>query len=137
MMQIAKFKIPKEVFSFRIPSLCWEGQKNEKLILTLERILHLKCKGWEGYEKTVIYTPRTRLFLSPVKLRTPTKMKYHQCPEFCQVYLIQFYYSGWNELTEGLQSRLRSLTSPLSAVIGKDTIFMFYTGGFFKCAVSW
>lgn len=40
-----------------------------------------------GKEGTVIYTPVTSLLPGPGKLRTPTKMKWYQHPEFSHVYL--------------------------------------------------
>lgn len=87
------------------------------------------CCSWnmkiEKDMRRLIYTPRTRL--SPVKLKTPTKMKYHQRPEFSQVYFIEFYHSGWNELTEGLQSRLRCFRSPIFQVLGLETFIIMFT----------
>lgn len=43
--------------------------------------------GSWGKEGTVIYTPVTSLLPGPGKLRTPTKMKWYQHPEFSHVYL--------------------------------------------------
>lgn len=136
-----KFKIPtpnpkKKVSSLREPSFCRDREVyDEKLAVRLRRVLELKYKGGEGFEKTVIYTHRTKLFPHPEKLSTPTKMKYHPCSEFSQVYFIELYYSVWNELTEELQSKYRCFRSPISPALENDTSFrMFSIREFYRCA---